>query len=70
MAAIELKLLLLPMMQELQLYWAKTLVVKLYVDDLTMIAIGKAHHVITSLGPRPMAWAPGRYARQERRVRR
>ena len=36
-AATELKLLLLPLMKLLDLQWSKSLVAKVYVDDLTLI---------------------------------
>ena len=39
-AATELKLLLLPLMKLLDLQWAKSLVAKVYVDDLTLIVRG------------------------------
>ena len=44
-AATELKLLLLPLMKLLDLQWAKTLVAKVYVDDLTLIVRGSISRV-------------------------
>ena len=45
-AAAELKLLLLPLMILLQQNWATALIAKIYVDDLTLIVIGSANHVV------------------------
>ena len=48
-AATELKLLLLPLMKLLQLQWARVLVAKVYVDDLTLIVHGKREMMINTL---------------------
>ena len=48
-AATELKLLLLPLMKMLQQQWAKTLVAKVYVDDLTLLVRGSAGRVLDGL---------------------
>ena len=45
-AAAELKLLPLPLMILLHQNWAVALIAKIYVDDLTLIVIGSASHVI------------------------
>jgi len=48
-AATELKLLLLPLMRMLESQWAKVLVAKVYVDDLTLIVRGLQAEVVNRL---------------------
>ena len=48
-ATTELKLLMLEVIQVLHLTWAEKLVVKLYVDDLTLVACGATAFVVKNL---------------------